>query len=108
MVIAPPEPRPTETRLGTVSRSAKFRLEATGAPPPAGYTVKKPAADSLVAVTLRITALALEGTVTLPKVAPPMVRFMLPPLPRVPPFLVSSKRTGVTAVYTLPGATGAT
>ena len=64
--------------------------------------MKKPASDALVAVTLRITALALAGTVVLPKVWPAMVRFVLPPLPSVPPFRVSSNRTGVTAVYTLP------
>ena len=67
--------------------------------------MKKPASDSLVAVTLRITALALAGTVVLPKVWPAMARLVfspLPPAPSVPPFRVSSKRTGVTAVYTLP------
>src|SRR5882762_1236974 len=98
--MLPPLPRPTETRLGTVTCASQLRLDARGTPDPAGNTVRKPPADWLTAVTLSTTAVALAGTAP----TPPMARFKLPPLPSVLPlFLVSSRRLGVTAVYKLGG-----
>src|SRR5437870_2190174 len=95
----PPAPSPTETRLGTVSPLTQLRLDAVGSDAPVGKTVKKPAVVSSTAVTLRITEVALEGTLM-----PPMARSRLPPGPSLPPLgRVSSRRSGVLAVYTVVG-----
>lgn len=60
----PPElPSATVTRLATLSWAGVFRVDAFGTASPAGKTVRYVPADPETAVTLRTTAVALEGTV---------------------------------------------
>src|SRR5439155_857384 len=99
------------TRLGTVCPAIQLRLEAFGRVLPEGQTVRKLGAVVVVTVMLRIAEEApFAGTppapVTwtamlrgAPGVRPATVRLRDWPAPTAPPeLLVSSKRTGLTAV----------
>src|ERR1019366_945581 len=98
----PPEPRGTTTRLAWLVWADTLRLEAVGTALPAGKTVRKVPAVPLMAVTLRTTDWAPEGTESIPLTW----KVMVPPGSRTPsdehsvpvPVRVSQMRNGCSAV----------
>src|ERR1017187_2453030 len=108
----PPEPRATTTRLAWLVWGLTLRLEAVGTAEPAGKTVRKVPAVPLMAVTLRTTDWAPEGTDSPPTATPVTGKVIVASWPRRPsdehsvPVLrrVSQIRKGCSAVYAV--ATG--
>ena len=103
--IFPFAPTLASTRLGTTCPAVKLRFDAVGAAPPAGKTVRYPAAFGDTTVTLSMTVLTAVGTGPIPVT----VRSRTPRGPIGPPppddTRVSSTRVGDRAVKA-PGAFG--
>src|SRR5580704_1506356 len=100
-------PSVTVTRLAVAVCAAKLMFDAPGRPLPVGYTVSRLKLLSLTAVTLRTTAVAVGGIVSLGRPLTPVIcTVRVAPGPRAPEphwthprARVSRMRKGATGTY---------